>query len=330
MELKWKCVIFKCYSSEELITLNTLHEVVPTWYSFHSWVDWSNADKVSCSRRKHIDAEVRTRDLCIPNLHSNHNANCSQLIIIIMARDFHASLKFSLSEVKNVFLFVIQWLFRSIDGIEYEWMHTRCILWQHLFRSTEGIEDERMHTRCILWQCKTDNVTSHHGLKKFTMRWGCTVPSPLTWPSTTKRDDTKTFVMTGSVDGCCVQYFLTHLWVIFTTRFICSSFPSLYGSWSREVRVWHQATFKGSTPECPSRLSPEDFSTWGYFCNTVGIWTQSFSSPRWPAKGYQDSSARLQVMLLLTTSNQVIFAYDHVIRAHHSYCPCFGLPMGKP
>ena len=31
-----KCVIFKCYSSEELITLNTLHEVVPTWYSFHS------------------------------------------------------------------------------------------------------------------------------------------------------------------------------------------------------------------------------------------------------------------------------------------------------
>ena len=73
---KWKCVIFKCYSSEELITLNTLHEVVPTWYSFHSWVDWSNADKVSCSRRKHIDAEVRTLDLCIQNRHSNHYANC--------------------------------------------------------------------------------------------------------------------------------------------------------------------------------------------------------------------------------------------------------------
>ena len=26
---KLKCLIFKCYSSEELITLNTLHEVVP-------------------------------------------------------------------------------------------------------------------------------------------------------------------------------------------------------------------------------------------------------------------------------------------------------------
>ena len=25
-------MIFKCYSSEKLITLNTLHEVVPTWY----------------------------------------------------------------------------------------------------------------------------------------------------------------------------------------------------------------------------------------------------------------------------------------------------------
>ena len=27
-----KCAIFKCYSSEKLIALNTLHEVVPTWY----------------------------------------------------------------------------------------------------------------------------------------------------------------------------------------------------------------------------------------------------------------------------------------------------------
>ena len=59
---KWKCLIFKCYSSEELITLNILHEVVPTWYSFHSWVDWSNADKVS--RKQHTVAGVRTVYLC--------------------------------------------------------------------------------------------------------------------------------------------------------------------------------------------------------------------------------------------------------------------------
>ena len=51
-----KCMIFKCYSSEELIALNTLHEVVPTWYSYHSWVDWGNADNVHCSRTQHTDA----------------------------------------------------------------------------------------------------------------------------------------------------------------------------------------------------------------------------------------------------------------------------------
>ena len=89
---KWKCVNFKCYSSEELITLNTLHEVVPTWYSFHSWVDWSNADKVSSSRRKHFDAGDWTVNVCIQGRHSNHytmecnlsaawTSNCSLLVV---------------------------------------------------------------------------------------------------------------------------------------------------------------------------------------------------------------------------------------------------------
>ena len=40
-------------------------------------------DKVSCSRRKHIDAEVRTRDLCIQNRHSNHNTNSSVEILVL-------------------------------------------------------------------------------------------------------------------------------------------------------------------------------------------------------------------------------------------------------
>ena len=34
--MKMKMMIFKCYSSEKLITLNILHEAVPTWYSFYS------------------------------------------------------------------------------------------------------------------------------------------------------------------------------------------------------------------------------------------------------------------------------------------------------
>ena len=69
---KWKCVIFKCYSSEKL---NILHEVVPTWYSFYSWVDWSNADKVSCSRKQHTAAGVRTVYHCIQNRHSSQPTN---------------------------------------------------------------------------------------------------------------------------------------------------------------------------------------------------------------------------------------------------------------
>ena len=63
-EMKWKSVIFKCYSSEKLITLNILHEAVPTRYSFHSWVDWSNADKESCSSKQNTVVGVRTVYLC--------------------------------------------------------------------------------------------------------------------------------------------------------------------------------------------------------------------------------------------------------------------------
>ena len=40
--------------------------------------------------------------------------------------------------------------------------------------------------------------------KKFKVRMGCTVPSPLTWPLTKKSDGTKEFAMTESMDGCNV------------------------------------------------------------------------------------------------------------------------------
>ena len=42
-------------------------------------------------------------------------------------------------------------------------------------------------------------------LKKLKVRRGCTVPSPLTWPSTNKSDGTKEFATTDSMDGCSVQ-----------------------------------------------------------------------------------------------------------------------------
>ena len=39
-------MIFECYSSEKLITLNILHEVVPTWYSFTT--DSTEAMRIKC------------------------------------------------------------------------------------------------------------------------------------------------------------------------------------------------------------------------------------------------------------------------------------------
>ena len=39
-------MIFKCYSSKKLITLNILHEVVPTWYSFTA--ESTEAMRIKC------------------------------------------------------------------------------------------------------------------------------------------------------------------------------------------------------------------------------------------------------------------------------------------
>ena len=75
-----KSVIFKWYSSEKLIALNTHHEVVPTWYSFHSTVDW----------RMQIKCLPQGYDILIPdfepstsvsrNGHSNHMTNMLPLV----------------------------------------------------------------------------------------------------------------------------------------------------------------------------------------------------------------------------------------------------------
>ena len=43
-----------------------------------------------------------------------------------------------------------------------------------------------------------------HLLKKLKVRRGCTVPRPLTWPSTKKSDGTKDFLTTDSMDRCNV------------------------------------------------------------------------------------------------------------------------------
>ena len=168
---------------------------------------------------------------------------------------------------------------------------------------------------------------------KLEVRRGCTVPSPLSWPSTKKSDGTKEFATTDSMDCCNVlqetQFVGTRLRVD-THGFICEGFPSPLGSCRREVLVWHQTAFRGSTPDFSTRLSPEVYSTSGYFRKTAGVCNQSFPSPRWAAKGYRATPARLPVILLATRSQHFIFAYDQVVRPHRSYRPSGGHPRGKP
>ena len=90
-----------------------------------------------------------------------------------------------------------------------------------------------------------------------------------------KSDGTIEFATTDAMDGCSVlpvtQFVGTRLRVD-TTQILSvgAAFP-LGELHEREVRVKHQTNFWGSTPELSSRLSPEVFSTYGYFRETAGV-----------------------------------------------------------
>ena len=173
-----------------------------------------------------------------------------------------------------------------------------------------------------------------HVLTKLKVRRGCTVPSPLTWPSTKKSDGTKEFATTDSMDGCNVlpetQFAGTRLRVD-TTLVL-----SVGGNLPPCGAAGERSDFNIKPPlGAPllifsSRLSPEVFSTSVYFRKTAGVWNQSFPSPRWAAKGYRATPARMPVIPLATRSQHVDFAYDQVVRPHRSYGPSGGLPWGKP
>ena len=45
-------------------------------------------------------------------------------------------------------------------------------------------------------------MTSHHMLKNYKVRRGCTVPGLLTWPFSKKSDDTENLEIISSVGGC--------------------------------------------------------------------------------------------------------------------------------
>ena len=173
-----------------------------------------------------------------------------------------------------------------------------------------------------------------HVPRKFNVCRGCTVPSPLTWPSTKKSDGTKEFAMTDLMDGCNVlpetQFVGTRLRVDTTWVFsVGGSIPPCGAAGERsEYNI--KPPLGAPLLIFSSRLSPEVFSTSGYFRKTAGVWNKSFPSPRWAAKGYWATPARLPVILLAARSQHVVFAYDQVVRPHRSFRPSGGLPRGIP
>ena len=123
-------------------------------------------------------------------------------------------------------------------------------------------------------------TTSHHLLKKVKVRRGFTVCSPITWPFTKKYDGTEKFVMTSidhtdqhrgwfqrrAGDPVC-QDPPAHGHHI---SFICMGFLQLWNMPERGQSLT-SIPFRGSTPDYSSKLSPDVFSTRGYFHKAAGV-----------------------------------------------------------
>ena len=165
------------------------------------------------------------------------------------------------------------------------------------------------------------------------MRRGCTVPSPLTWPSTKKSDGTKEFATTDSMDGCNVlpetQFVGTRLRVDITRVLsVGGKLPPCGAAGERSefnikpplgapLLIFPRGYLLKSFPLVDTSARPRGFEI-------------SFPSPRWAAKGYRATPSRMPVIPLATRSQHVDFAYDQVVRPHRSYRPSGGLPRGKP
>ena len=113
------------------------------------------------------------------------------------------------------------------------------------------------------------------------MRRGCTVPSPLTWPSTKKSDGTEKLAMTGSVDVCSVlpetQFVVTRLRV--DTARVLAVAGSLYpiGAAGERTEFGIQQPLGAPLLFFFTRLSPEVFSTRGMLLQDSGDSNSEFS-----------------------------------------------------
>ena len=95
----------------------------------------------------------------------------------------------------------------------------------------------------------------NHVLKKLKVRRGCTVPSPLTWPSTKKSDSTEKLATIGSVDGCSV---LPETRLCVDTTWVLSVWGSTMGAIG-EARVQHQTIFRDCTPNFSLKVISRSF-----------------------------------------------------------------------
>ena len=112
-------------------------------------------------------------------------------------------------------------------------------------------------------------------LKKLKVIRGSTVSSPLTLQSTKKSDGTNEFMTTDSMDGCNVlpeTQFVGNRLRVDTTRVLSVgvSLPPL-GAAGERSEFSIKPPIGGPTPDFSSRLSPEVFSTSGYFRKTAVV-----------------------------------------------------------
>ena len=75
---KWKCVIFKYYSSEELITLSPFTRLSPTGTHFTAESTEAMRIKSLAQGENILMLGFEPSTFCIQNRHSNHYTNCSQ------------------------------------------------------------------------------------------------------------------------------------------------------------------------------------------------------------------------------------------------------------
>ena len=99
-------MILKCHSSEKLVALNTLHEVVLTWYKFHTEAMWNK-----CLAQGHniLMPGFEPSTSVSRNRHSNHMANmlCNWCVIEYESIMVDKDLMYMEKNTERTWLFIL-------------------------------------------------------------------------------------------------------------------------------------------------------------------------------------------------------------------------------